>query len=284
LFGRHAGCDVQVDHPKISGEHASLHWVNGVWELRELGSRNGTFLSGRRLGPGERVQLEAGATFSLSRSVAIFELCDATAPQAAAFHKESGIWHVAVGGLLALPNDRRPSTTVFATNEDGWQVETADQVRSAVDQEVLLIDGGTFRLEVPAPTPETLLSGASAPLLESIHLRLAVTPDEEQVEATIVIAGHPKRLPPRRYHYLLATLARAWLMDAGAPASMRGWVDRDQLCQKLDMDVGKLNVEIYRARKQLAALGIQGAAGLVERRPGTREIRIGVFDVEVVKL
>jgi hypothetical protein len=43
-------------------------------------------------------------------------------------------------------------------------------------------------------------------------------------------------------------------------------------------------VEIYRARKQLAALGIQGAAGLVERRPGTREIRIGVFDVEVVKL
>ena len=35
---------------------------------------------------------------------------------------------------------------------------------------------------------------------------------------------------------------------------MRGWIDRDQLCQKLDMDIGKLNVEIYRARKQLSAV------------------------------
>jgi hypothetical protein len=284
LFGRQTGCDVQVDHPKISGEHATLYWVNGAWELKDLGSRNGTFVAGRRLEPGERAALEPGATFSLSRSAALFELSDATAPQAAALHKESGTWHVAAGGILALPSDRRPVATVFSTSDEQWQVETADQVHRAVDQEVLLIDGETFTLEVPSPAVETLESGSSAPLLESIRLRLAVTPDEEQVQATVVVAGHSKRLPPRRYHYLLATLARAWLKDKGLAASMRGWVDRDELCQKLDMDVGKLNVEIHRARKQLAALGIQGAAGLVERRHGTREIRIGVFDIEVVKL
>jgi hypothetical protein len=48
------------------------------------------------------------------------------------------------------------------------------------------------------------------------------------------------------------------------------------------MDVMKLNVEIYRLRKQFAEMGIQGAAGLIERRPGTYEVRIGVPDVEVV--
>jgi hypothetical protein len=285
LFGRHAGCDVRVDQPKISGEHASLRWVNGAWELRDLGSRNGTFLAGRRLESGERVFLEAGMTFSLSRSAAIFEFRDATAPQAAALHTQSGTWHVAARGILALPSERRPLVTVFSTTEDHWLIEIGDQVRSAVDQEVIPIGGDTFMLEVPEPAIETLQSGASVALLESIRLRIGVTPDEEQVEVTILIPGRPpKRLPPRRYHYLLATLARAWLADDGVPPSVRGWVERDELCKKLDMDVSKLNVEIHRARKQLAALGIQGAAGLVERRPGTWEIRIGVPDVEVTKL
>jgi hypothetical protein len=115
-------------------------------------------------------------------------------------------------------------------------------------------------------------------------LRLAVTPDEEQVEATVFVGGQIKRLSPRRYHYLLATLARAWLADEGVPLSVRGFVDRDELCKRLEMDVNKLNVEIYRARKQLAAIGIAGAAGLIERRPGTLELRIGIHNIEVVKL
>ena len=82
-------------------------------------------------------------------------------------------------------------------------------MRSAVDQEVIPIGDDTFRLEVPEPAIETLQSGASGPLLESIRLRFAVAPDEEQVELMLLIPGRPpKRLSSRRYHYLLATLAR----------------------------------------------------------------------------
>jgi hypothetical protein len=101
---------------------------------------------------------------------------------------------------------------------------------------------------------------------------------------TVLISGHAKRLPERRYHYLLVTLARAWIEEEGVTHSMRGWVDRDELCRGLDMDVMKLGVEIYRARKQLAALGVQGAAGLIERRLGTHEIRIGIPNVQVIQL
>jgi hypothetical protein len=163
-------------------------------------------------------------------------------------------------------------------------IEIDDRVRAAVDREEITVDGETYTLEIPAPELETLQTSTGGPPLDAIRMRLAVTPDEEHVEATVFFGGQEKHLPARRYHYLLLTLARMWLADEGAPLPLRGWIGRDELCDKLDMDVNKLNVEIHRARKQLAAFGVQGAAGVVERRHGTHEIRIGVRNVEVAKV
>src|SRR5688572_29118119 len=42
LVGRSPACDVVVDERSVSGEHAVLVWVDGRWEVRDLGSRNGT--------------------------------------------------------------------------------------------------------------------------------------------------------------------------------------------------------------------------------------------------
>jgi FHA domain len=284
LLGRHARCDVRVESPRVSGEHALLTWRGHGWELQDLGSRNGTYLGDRRLGVGEHVRLDAGAVFSLSRSAAIFELCDASPPGAAACHQRTGEWSVSSSGILALPNERRPLVTLFTTSANQWLIEIDDQVRPAVDQEQIVVDGETFTLELPAPVLDTQPSEAGCPLLEAVRLRLAVSQDEEQVDVTVLYGGNSRELPSRRYHYLLLTLARIWLADEGVAPSMRGWIDRDELCTKLDMDVNKLNVEIHRARKQLAALGVRGAVGFVERRPGTRELRIGVHDIEVVRL
>lgn len=284
LLGRHVRCDARVDSPKVSCEHALMRWGGHFWELQDLGSRNGTFVGDRRLTPGEHVRLEPGAVFSLSRSAAVFELQDASPPGAAACHKTTGVWTTSTGGILALPCEQRPLVTLFATGEGQWLLEIDDQVRPAVDREEILVDSEAFTLELPAPVMDTLQSDAVRPCIGAIRLQLAVTPDEEQVDAIVLVGGQPMPLPSRRYHYLLLTLARIWLAEAKVPGSLRGWIHRDELCKKLEMDVGKLNVEIHRARKQLAALGVQGAAGLVERRPGTHEIRIGVRDIEVVKL
>lgn len=284
VLGRHALCDVQVDSPKISGRHASLHWLNDGWEIRDLGSRNGTFVDGRRLDSGGRMAINVGATISLGRQVAEFELVDASPPGAVVVNQQTGVTLHSEGGILALPHDRNPLVTVFMNGEGEWLIERGDEQRIAEDREILDIDGATYRLELPNLDLETQQSGAGVPTLDSISMILAVTPDEEQVEVTVIISGHAKRLPERRYHYLLVTLARAWLAEENVVPSMRGWVHRDDLCRGLDMDAMKLGVEIYRARKQLAALGIQGAAGVIERRVGTCEIRIGIPKVKVVRL
>lgn len=284
LLGRHAQCDIRLDAPKVSGQHARLQWVDEGWEIVDLGSRNGTFVNGRRLETGGRMSVERGAMISLGRNATELEFVDASAPGVVAVNLQTNAESFSEGGLLALPDDQHPLVTIYANSDGEWMVEAGGAPRTVVDGETIDIEGRRYRLELPKIEAETHQSGMGAPTLESIALCLAVTPDEEQVEVTVMVGGHAKRLPERRYHYLLVTLARAWLADEGAPHSVRGWVDRDKLCRGLDMDATKLGVEIYRARKQLAALGIQGAAGLIERRQGTCELRIGVPNVKVIQL
>jgi hypothetical protein len=50
------------------------------------------------------------------------------------------------------------------------------------------------------------------------------------------------------------------------------------------VDTNRLNVDVFRLRKQLAGLGIQGISGLSARRPDTGQIRLGTDRVEVTLL
>jgi hypothetical protein len=45
-----------------------------------------------------------------------------------------------------------------------------------------------------------------------------------------------------------------------------------------------LNVDIFRARKQFASAGVEGAANIIERRSSTSQIRLGIRAVEVIGL
>jgi hypothetical protein len=82
----------------------------------------------------------------------------------------------------------------------------------------------------------------------------------------------------------LVTLARARLAEATEPPVERGWLEREELCRMLAIDELRLNVEVCRARKQFSALGIQGAATIVDRRMGSGRIRLGVERVDVRRM
>ncbi len=62
LVGRHAACDVVLEHQSVSRRHARLSFRDGHWVLRDLDSTNGTRVNGRRvircrLEPGDRLRL-----------------------------------------------------------------------------------------------------------------------------------------------------------------------------------------------------------------------------------
>src|ERR1700739_1350397 len=49
IVGRRPSCDIQLDFENISGKHCMLRIINGVWNVKDLGSTNGTTVNGSRL-------------------------------------------------------------------------------------------------------------------------------------------------------------------------------------------------------------------------------------------
>jgi len=47
--GRGEDCGLRIVHPSVSRLHAELHYRRGGWQLRDLGSKNGSYVEGQRL-------------------------------------------------------------------------------------------------------------------------------------------------------------------------------------------------------------------------------------------
>ncbi|MBV8990212.1 MAG: FHA domain-containing protein [Solirubrobacterales bacterium] len=71
-IGRSRQCDVVLDDPNISREHAEIRPRGGSWVLTDLGSTNGSVLNGRRI-EGPEV-IKPGDAIELGTSAITFEL------------------------------------------------------------------------------------------------------------------------------------------------------------------------------------------------------------------
>jgi len=48
-IGRRPSCDIRLDFENVSGKHCLLRLLNGIWNVKDLGSTNGTTVNGSRL-------------------------------------------------------------------------------------------------------------------------------------------------------------------------------------------------------------------------------------------
>jgi hypothetical protein len=280
VIGRSAACNLRLASPLASGEHASIAWVDDGWELRDLASRNGTFAGGERLAGGGAVRLRPGLRIAFGEPEEAWALEEALPPGLFAVELSTREVVQSESGLLALPDDERPAFLIYLS-PDGWVAETPDgELRPLSDATVLTGAGGAWEVRLPDRYAPTVPAGG--PTIDDVELRMMVSRDEEHVQITVVHRRGEIALEPREHGYLLLTLARARLSDAGLPEVERGWRDRDEIVRMLATDVNALNVAIFRARQQLAAAGVEGAGRLVEVRRGQR--RIGVARLRVDRL
>jgi hypothetical protein len=152
--------------------------------------------------------------------------------------------------------------------------------------------GQRFTLHLPGLIAPTIEGELLAPAVDRIGLRFAVSRDEEFIEVTVLAGGRTIELGARAHHAVLLALARARIQDqqeaAKAPAASRlpetsqGWLYLEELAQSLRLDEMHLNVAVYRCRQQFASAGVAGAAGIIERRKPTRQLRLGVGRIELV--
>lgn len=281
LIGRSKSCGLVLASSHVSGEHATLVWTLGRWEIRDLGSKNGTFVGKRRLEPGIAEILTAGAELSFGGDEERWRLVDDHPPGALAIELDSGTMREAKAGLLVLPGGDAPELSIYRDSEGVWRVEQADgEIRPLADQAVLRAGGVSWRIHLPAEIEGTPLA-EPGPSLSSVELRFAVSRDEEQVELHLLHGRREIPLDSREHAYVLLTLARLRKADAdrGISPGERGWVERGQLQKMLGVDANALNVAVFRARQQLLAAGVDGAQNVVEVRRGQRRLGTDRFQI-----
>ncbi len=69
-IGRAEGNDVRIDHPTVSGRHARVEATAEGFALTDLGSRNGSFVNGKKVA---RAILRPNDWISLGSHVLIFK-------------------------------------------------------------------------------------------------------------------------------------------------------------------------------------------------------------------
>jgi len=282
LVGRSRRADLRLDDREVSGNHAQIRWTGERWELLDLGSRNGTFLDGRRLEAGERVHLARGSALGFGALVPRWLLADDGPPLAAAECLSEERWVRAEGGLIDLSDD--PPVSVYTDPDGAWVIERGGDTEPATPLQTIEAGGATWRLHLPEGIAGTWEAGGPSAVL--LDLRFRVSRDEEYVALRGLWRGGEVDLGDKVHNYLLLTLARARLEDreAGSSEGEEGWRDVETLLGMLRIEEGRLNVDIYRARKAAGRAGVDDAAGMVERRRYKRLLRLGPssFTIEVI--
>jgi len=286
-IGRSRRSDLCVPARDVSGEHAVFLWTGQDWELRDLGSRNGTWLEGRQLQPGERATVRAGDRVAFGNPGATWVLASEAAPGAAAIGANAVV--EAVDEFLALPSLDDPQVIVERDPEQGWRLIRDGDAVPAEDGAEITLATGTWRLTIPsevAPVPMTAEMRDISQIMNAISTRgieIAVSADQEYIEVTVVLGGERHQLPPRVHHELLLALARQRLADrdTGVAASEEGWVYTSDLRKMLAVSANQFYVMSHRCKRELETLGLDG---VLEKRRTSHQVRLGLRDLAVRSL
>lgn len=272
--GRAGSCDLVLNDAWISGNHARFDWTGRGWELRDLGSRNGTYVDGRRLPPGELSPLTDGSRVAFGRKQDEWVVLRTTEAGAGAQRLRDGHTVWAQADMLSLPDEANPACTVFRDQQGAWVIDQEGEQRPAEAAELVHLEGEDWELLLPEAYVGTIDTSLPPMSISDAALLFEVTADEQQVNVTCTLGGEPYDLGGRAHLYLLLTLARQRLADHERPAAARGWLYTDEIAPRLGLAPRSLNVAVHRIRRQFANLPIDGGANIIERRPLSRQVRI----------
>ncbi len=258
--GRSSSCRLRLVDPEVSGHHAVIRWTGEAWELRDLGSRNGTWANGKRVDPGRKRVLEVGDRLAFGQELRAWEVADLTPPEPMARNSD-GRWLQGDDGLLLLPDAESATACIF---EEGghWIAELEPGPRRLEDGAEISVNGQSFSLFLPERVASTREAGGGVVDLSRATLHFKVSMDEEHVELDLIDGETRLTLPHRAHLYLVLDLARARLedaKDADLPESEQGWRYNDVLMSDHRIPVNQFNVVLFRARRQLKRADVLGA-------------------------
>ncbi len=284
VLGRSSRCDTQLSAPDASARHALVYWDGESWRVRDLGSTNGTWL--------EDVKLDAGQARELNLLNRIrvgaeeqFQVVDLAPPLPTVLSVDGSTVCTGTHSMIVIPDEDQPRASIALEGGSRWCLDSDGQQQLISDGDVFVLDGESFRFyAVRSVGPTAALRPALR--VADLFLRFRVSRDEEHVSLEAEHSAGVIDLGSRTHHYTTLTLAR--LREADRTAALpsdasHGWIDAQDLSRQLGATETKLSVEICRIRQQLAKAGVVDAADVIERRRGTRQLRLGVPHFEIAR-
>lgn len=256
-----------------------IRWDGESWWIRDLGSRNGTYVDDAAVPQGGTVPLRSGACVAFGARAEAWELVDACAPQATLMPIDGGEPIFLSQAINGIPTKEEPQATAYLDGET-WLLEHDDSKVPLEKGCEVVVAGRTFRFDCPSIASATTASTERDWTVVGATLILEVSRDEEHVSLTIAAGDRRQEFGERACFYLVLVLARERLR-AGTDTLSGGWLAVEDLLRMVpDYASGMhLNVEIFRLRRLLSSVGCRDAAAIIERRRG--QIRLGSDQVEI---
>lgn len=283
LVGRSRHADICLEGHWVSGEHAVITWTGRGWQVRDLGSRNGTTVDGRRLKVGAEQGLRVGARIAFGQVEDAWILDDPADPQPFGVSAHGAI-QVAQDGVLVLPDEAHAWATIERRGAE-WTLRDLHGTRTILDGDTLALGGVVWRVRLPELFQGTGETPARI-ALSQIRLRVQVSQDGETVDAELTHQGQRIGLTARAHHVVLVELARAFAADEAEVGRVaeRGWMYADELAEMLKITRERLNTHVARLRGQVIEAGVVDGERIIERRALSGQIRLAPLDLVVDEL
>ncbi|MEM7359970.1 MAG: FHA domain-containing protein [Pseudomonadota bacterium] len=306
-IGRRAeAVDTQLDHPFVSKLHAIIEWKEPNWLIRDV-SQNGIWINGEQLQPQTRHELQLSDLVEIAGSQGVhFEISDLAPPKNMLFNDEQIPDHVSLDDGVILPNEETPEFGVYKCPERlQWFVEQLHQQESrdpdSADIHEAMETGPyehgdtlrcadiTWRFFLVNEDDVTTEFHSEPPDIADVEFRFDISQNEENTTLTLLHNHQELDLGERSHHYLLAYLLRHKHAQAHSNRSLQkteqslGWMDCQLIEHELGIEESHLNIQIFRARKQILAnlVGYSGSSKLIERRRGS--VRMGIDNYSIYK-
>ncbi|MCV6624939.1 MAG: FHA domain-containing protein [Cellvibrionaceae bacterium] len=273
-FGRQDQVDSKLELGSVSRIHAVIEWNGDAWMLRDL-SRNGTWLDGAKLEPNQPYSISAGQLISFgSPRQTPWVVADIAPPQDMLIDTRSGA-SKSLGRFHFFPNEEQPEQAFYYRVEDGlWYLDeiASGECCSIGHGDSFSCGESIWRLFLVGSYAATEQVNLTPPLFADYQFCFSTSLDEEHSQLTLRRGSETVNLGERIHHYMLLHLARCRAEDAaaGLAEADQGWVETSQLSKDLGVEDSHINIQIFRARKQLSDSlpSLIGADQLIERRRG----------------
>lgn len=287
IFGRRKDrVDTYIEGKEISLMHASIRWEDSKWVIVDH-SKNGTWIDGVLIKTGESIELRTSNNIAFSRTGKhTWRVAELGKPNAVLVSMSEMETVHELTNFHVFPDEQNPMVSLYKSEQGIWLCEDQEKTY-ALEHGAIIYAGSQVLQFFNGGEIDSTLDRVGMKLIgaRDIQFKFFVSLDEEHTLLRVTCDGKEINLGERVHHYLLITLARLRLKDAkkGLDINSQGWVEKEKLCAMLGMDQAYVNIQIYRARKQVvnALSDIMHLPQVVESRSGS--LRFGFPNFQIIR-